>query len=180
MIRILWILAYTGAILLANIYLDSFIQLPVFGMLSIGTLFFAAVFTLRDHLHRYGLPTVFVGIGVALAVNLTYGLYANIEPRFLIASFVSILASELADTAAFQRWMHWGWHRRVLASNAISVPLDSLCFSLMAFAGTMSAYDIAQIVFADIISKYLIAALLAWVPLHAGQLRRSAAMTPAS
>lgn len=181
MSRFLWILAYVGAVLLANIFLDHFIPLPLFGLLSIGTLFFAAVFTLRDHLHRYGLGTVATGIGLALLVNIGYGLYFGIEPRFLMASFLSILVSELADTAAFQRLMHWRWRHRVLASNAISVPLDSVLFTVLAFWGSMSLFDMGQIIYADIISKFLIAALLAWLPLHTARLDAgSKALKPAA
>ncbi|MDO4905479.1 MAG: VUT family protein [Lautropia sp.] len=181
MVRLLWILAYVGSVLLANVFLDHFIPLPFFGLLSIGTLFFAAVFTLRDHLHRYGLPTVMVGIGLALVVNVAYGLYFGIESRFLMASFISILVSELADTAAFQHLMHWRWRHRVLASNAVSVPLDSTLFSLLAFGGSMSLFDIGQIIYADIISKYLIAALLAWLPFQAARLNTGGkALEPAA
>ncbi|UTA49971.1 hypothetical protein MSS93_09110 [Deinococcus radiodurans] len=48
------IVLYALSILLANITLNKFIQLPVFGLLSVGTIFFAAVFTLRDRIHRAG------------------------------------------------------------------------------------------------------------------------------
>ncbi|MDO4683211.1 MAG: VUT family protein [Lautropia sp.] len=181
MARFFWILCYVSAILLANVFLDHFIPLPFFGLLSIGTIFFAAVFTLRDHLHRYGLPTVMLGIGLALVVNVAYGVYFGIEPRFLLASFLSILVSELADTAAFQRLMHWRWRHRVLASNAISVPLDSTLFTLLAFGGSMSLFDMGQIIYADIISKYLIAALLAWLPFHTARLNAAPkALEPAA
>src|SRR5690606_11575691 len=71
--RFLWLAAYIGAVLLANVFLDAFIQLPGFGLFSVGSIFFAAVFTLRDRLHGYGLSTVFLGIGLALAVNVIYG-----------------------------------------------------------------------------------------------------------
>jgi len=164
MSRFCWLAAYVGAVLLANVFLDHFIPLPVFGLLSIGSIFFAAVFTLRDRLHGYGLFTVFLGITMAVAVNAAYGVAAGLNPRLLLASFASILLSELADTAIFQRMRRHKWHRRVIASNAVSVPLDSIAFSLLAFAGAMSAFTIAQIVFADIVGKYIIAAAIAWLP----------------
>jgi len=163
--RVLCLLAYVGAVLLANIFLDVFVALPFFGLFSIGSVFFAAVFTLRDRLHTYGLPAVYWGIALALLVNVAYGHWvAQISSRFLLASFVSILLSELADTAVFARLRRRRWQTRVLLSNAVSVPLDSAAFTLLAFAGVMSAYDIVQIVYADILGKYLIAALLAYAP----------------
>lgn|GEM_PF-768491 len=164
MFRFCWLAAYVGAVLLANVFLDHFIPLPLFGLLSIGSIFFAAVFTLRDRLHGYGLPTVFLGIAVAVAVNTAYGVMADLNPRLLLASFASILLSELADTAVFQRLRRRRWHMRVIASNAISVPLDSIAFNLLAFAGAMGVFTVAQIVFADIVGKYMIAAAIAWLP----------------
>ncbi len=162
--RCFWLAAYVGAVLLANIFLDSFIQLPAFGLFSIGSIFFAAVFTLRDRLHGYGIATVMLGIALALAVNTVFGLATGLSARFLVASFTSIILSEVADTAVFQRLRGQGWHVRVLASNAVSVPLDSTAFTLLAFAGTLGSMDLAQIVFADIAGKYLIAAGIAWLP----------------
>jgi len=165
MARFGWLAAYVLAVLCANVLLDSFIQLPGFGLFSIGSIFFAAVFTLRDRLHGYGLPTVFLGIALALLVNTLYGQWvAQIPPRFLLASFSAILLGELADTAVFERLRQHPWHVRVLSSNAVSVPLDSTAFTLLAFVGMMSTYDMLQIIFADIIGKYLIAAALAYLP----------------
>jgi len=163
--RYLWLSAYVLAVLLANVFLDNFIPLPGFGLFSIGSIFFATVFTLRDRLHRYGLPTVMSGISLALLITTVYGHWvAQIPSRFLLASFTAIALSELADTAVFERLRQHPWHVKVLSSNAVSVPLDSSAFTLLAFAGMMSVYDIAQIIFADICGKYLIAAALAFVP----------------
>ena len=53
---VIWTALYVLAILLANLTLNHFITLPGgYGLLSIGTLFFGAVFTLRDRLHMFGL-----------------------------------------------------------------------------------------------------------------------------
>lgn len=173
--RLCWLAAYVGAVLLANVFLDHFLPLPGFGLFSVGSVFFAAVFTLRDRLHSFGLPTVLVGIGLAVAVNITYGVALGVNPRFLLASFASIILGELADTAVFQRLREHGWRIRVLASNAVSVPLDSLAFTLLAFAGVMSTLAIAQIVFADMLGKYLIAAAMAWLPFLSVQARQGVA-----
>lgn len=174
MLRATWLAAYACAVLLANVYLDSFIELPWFGLFSIGSIFFAAVFTLRDRLHQYGLPTVYLAIGSAVLITTLYGQFvAQISPRFLLASFIAILVSELADTAMFQRLRHYRWHKRVLASHAVSVPLDSLAFTLLAFAGMMSSYNMLQIIYADVLGKYLIAAAVAYLPFISVRERRT-------
>ncbi|MEF2279816.1 VUT family protein [Deinococcus sp. YIM 134068] len=153
---------YAASILLANLTLNQFIPLPLFGLLSVGTIFFAAVFTLRDRIHREGgLRAVYIAIAAALIVNTLAALLTDTPWRFIGASFLAILVGELADTAVYQRLIRRSWWTRVLASNAVSVPLDSILFTLLAFWGDMSTRDIAQIIFADILAKYAIAALFA-------------------
>lgn len=161
---------YVGSILLANLTLNQFIPLPVFGLLSVGTIFFAAVFTLRDRIHRAGgLRAVYIAIASALLVNTFAALLTGTPWRFIGASFLAILVGELADTAVYQRLIQKSWWTRVLTSNAVSVPLDSVIFTLLAFWGSMSHRDIAQIIFADILAKYTIAALFALRVRHAAR-----------
>ncbi|WP_199776928.1 VUT family protein [Deinococcus sp. NW-56] len=164
---------YALSILLANLTLNQFIPLPVFGLLSVGTIFFAPVFTLRDRIHRAGgLRAVYIAIALALLVNTVAAVLTDTPWRFVGASFLAILVGELADTAVYQRLIQKSWWTRVLASNAVSVPLDSVLFTLLAFYGDMSSRDIAQIIFADILAKYAIAALFA---LRVRQVSRAAA-----
>lgn len=161
-----WTALYVGAILLANMTLNQFIPLPVFGLLSVGTLFFGAVFTLRDRLHDFGLAAVYRAIGAALVVNVVVGwVLMESEPnrmRFIVASFVAILVSELADTAIFQSLLRRTWLYRALSSNAVSIPLDTVLFNIMAFYGIMSWQEIGQIMFGDLVFKGLIATLVAF------------------
>ena len=159
--RCLLIGLYVLSILLANLTLNRFIALPLYGQLSVGTIFFAAVFTLRDRIHRHGLKAVYLAIGLALVVNALAAYFTGTPWRFIGASFLAILVGELADTGVYQRLLHRSWWVRVLSSNAVSVPLDSVLFTLLAFYGDMSWNMILQIIFADIVVKYLIAALLA-------------------
>ncbi|GGJ85839.1 VUT family protein [Deinococcus aquiradiocola] len=153
---------YVLSILLANLTLNRFIALPLYGQLSVGTIFFAAVFTLRDRIHRHGLRAVYVAIALALLVNTLAAYFTGTPWRFIGASFLAVLVGELADTGVYQRLLHRSWWVRVLSSNAVSVPLDSVVFTLLAFLGDMSWNMIFQIIFADIVVKYLIAALLAF------------------
>ncbi|WP_199188386.1 VUT family protein [Deinococcus arcticus] len=167
---LLLIALYALSILLANFTLNTFIPLPVFGLLSVGTIFFAAVFTLRDRIHRAGgLNAVYLAIGTALLVNTAFALVTDTSWRFIGASFLAILVSELADTAVYQRLIRRRWWTRVLASNALSVPLDSILFTLLAFWGDKSSNEITQIIFADIVAKFLIAALFAIRLRHAAR-----------
>ena len=45
---------YITAVLVANYTATWFIPLPVFGLVSVGTLVFGVTFTQRDRVHRFG------------------------------------------------------------------------------------------------------------------------------
>ncbi|MDG6881838.1 hypothetical protein A6A21_04825 [Phocoenobacter uteri] len=151
---------YVVSILLANITLNIFIPLPFYGMLSVGTIFFAAIFTLRDKIHFYGgLKFVYWAIFMAVIVNVIVSYWLDVPSRFIFASFLSITVSELADTAIFHRFKHRKFVMRVLSSNALSVPLDSVLFTFLAFYGILPLTEIWQIIYADIVVKYAIAML---------------------
>jgi len=77
----------------------------------------------------------------------------------VLASIAAEIVSELADTEAYQFWTdkvttRWQW-TRVLFSNAISVPLDSLVFCWLAFGlgFGMPAAEVWQIFWANVIVK---------------------------
>jgi uncharacterized PurR-regulated membrane protein YhhQ (DUF165 family) len=156
-----WTLLYVASVLFANLTLNKFIDLGAFGLLSVGTIFFAAVFTLRDKLHQFGLRVVFFAIGLAVAVNVAVAAALDTPIRFVAASLIAILVGELADTALYQRFIQWSWLTRALSSNAISIPLDTLLFTLLAFYGELSSADMAKIIWADLLFKTLIAGVLA-------------------
>lgn len=163
MLKYIWIAGYAISVLLANATLDNFIPLPVYGQLSVGTIFFAFIFTLRDRIHGYGLKYVFYAIALALIVTVTYSIYAQTPWRFIFASFLSIAVGELADTIVFQQLKQSNWLFRCLSSNLVSVPLDSALFTFLAFTGVegFSSSFMLEIIYADVVIKYLIAAVVA-------------------
>lgn len=73
--------------------------------------------------------------------------------RIILASFIAIVLAEAADTEIYQRLLQHSWLARVAASNAVSIPLDTLLFSTIAFAGVPDAPSLAQIVVGDLIFK---------------------------
>ena len=58
-------LIYIIAVLVANYTATWFIPLPIFGMVSVGTLVFGITFTQRDRVHRFGRKSVYFMIFVA-------------------------------------------------------------------------------------------------------------------
>lgn len=134
-----------------------------------GTFVFALVFTIRDLIHKrlgkeYARAVIITaaGVNVAMAlyflftVNLpaavwwenqeAYALILNLVPRITLASIVAELVSGLVDTEVYHRAMkvipekhQWA---RVLLSNGVALPIDSIVFGFVAFYGIR---DIGQI-----------------------------------
>lgn len=125
-----------------------------------GTFIFAITFTLRDLVHkRLGKEWARAAIFCAGMFNILQALYLAtmaklpspeyfalkeawgqifaVVPAITLGSIAAEIASELVDTEVY----HW-WRTRlarlpqwtsVLASNAVSLPLDSLIFGTLAF-----------------------------------------------
>lgn len=148
-----------------------------------GTFIYPITFTLRDLLHkRLGKQAARLAILLAGGINLfmagffafsarlpsdpSWGLgleFARILGpvwRIVLASIVAELASELADTEIYHLWVTRVTRRfqwlRVLSSNAVSVPLDTLIFCWGAFGGLLPADTVWSIVVANLLLKGLV------------------------
>lgn len=146
-----------------------------------GTLVYPLTFTLRDMVHKSaGIRAARFLILVAALINiLMAGLFWLIAQlpadmqvgaqaefgmvlapvwRIVFASVVAEVVSELVDTEGYRLWVEKVTHRyqwlRVLVSNSISVPLDSLIFCWLAFGGAMPTAVVWSIVLSNIIVKY--------------------------
>jgi uncharacterized PurR-regulated membrane protein YhhQ (DUF165 family) len=164
-------IAYVAVVAVSNLLVDKFIDLGAFGLLSAGTITFGITFTIRDLAHQasvragLGRRPVFLMIGVAAVVNVFVAMATDTPGRFLVASFLAILISEGIDTQIYHRLRARSWLVRVLSSNAVSVPLDSSIFTIVAFLG-VAGYDaitMVQIVQADLIFKFLVGTVLALI-----------------
>ena len=169
-------LIYIAAVLAANYTATWFIPLPVFGMVSVGTLIFGITFTQRDRVHRYGRKAVYTMIFIAAAGMLCESLFMGVEWRIITASFIAIVLSETADTEIYQKLLQRPWIQRVAGSNLVSIPLDSLLFNIIAFAGVFAPPMLVAIIFGEIVVKFTTGALAAlWKSTEAGALRKNAA-----
>jgi uncharacterized PurR-regulated membrane protein YhhQ (DUF165 family) len=164
-------IAYVAVVAVSNLLVDKFIDLGAFGLLSAGTITFGITFTIRDLAHQasvragLGRRPVFLMIGIAAVVNVFVAMATETPARFLAASFLAILISEGIDTQIYHRLRSRSWLVRVLSSNAVSVPLDSSIFTIVAFLG-VAGYDaitMVQIVQADLIFKFLVGTVLALI-----------------
>lgn len=150
---------------------------------DVGTLTYPLTFTLRDLVHKLlGRSTARTVIVAAGAINLgmagLFALAAWLPPdpqwalqrefaavltpvwRIVLASIAAELVSELVDTEAYHLWVtritpRFQW-ARVLVSNAVSIPLDSVIFCWGAFAGLYPPSTVWAIFWANVLLKGLV------------------------
>lgn len=157
---VLVIAAYIGAQMLSDV--ASLKIGVVFGLaVDMGTFIYPITFTLRDVVHKVlgkrNAQTLIIAAGVInlfMAGYLAWAARVTSDPtwglgeqfsailgpvwRIVLASIAAEVVSELIDTEVY----HWFVTRvttryqwaRVLTSNAVSIPIDTLVFSVFAFA----------------------------------------------
>jgi uncharacterized PurR-regulated membrane protein YhhQ (DUF165 family) len=152
---------YIIAVLAANYTATWFIPLPIFGMVSVGTLIFGITFTQRDRVHRYGRKAVYIMIMLAAVGMVLESLLLEVPWRIIMASFIAIVLSEAADTEIYHQLLHRSWLQRVAGSNLVSIPLDSLLFNLIAFMGVFEPAMLVAIIFGEIVTKFTTGVLAA-------------------
>jgi uncharacterized PurR-regulated membrane protein YhhQ (DUF165 family) len=162
--------SYVVCTILANYTLDSFIPVPLnipalnfTGQINVGTLFFGMIFTQRDRIHQFGRNYAYVAIALAVVANIMAAWYLQTPWRFIAVSFLALSLSELTDTEVYQRFIKRNWWTRVATSNAISIPVDSIIFTVLAFLGEAFATPnwMAQVIITDIVVKLVIGFIVA-------------------
>ncbi len=152
--------AYVAAQMMADIG-SLKIGIVVGLAVDMGTFVYPATFTLRDMVHKtlgkrnaQTLIIAAAGINLIMAAYLAWAASVPSDPswglggafssilgpvwRIVLASIVAEIVSELIDTEVY----HWFVTRvttkyqwaRVLVSNTVSIPIDSLVFTVLAFA----------------------------------------------
>jgi len=91
----------------------------------------------------------------------------SLQLRITLASILTALIAELIDTKVYQLWTAgrrawWPQWTRVAVSNSVSIPVDSLLFPIIAFAGVVGAEGLQQMFWTNIIVKAAITALVFW------------------
>jgi queuosine precursor transporter len=168
----LWLamLTYVVCTVLANYTLDSFIPVPLHipalqftGQINVGTLFFGIIFTQRDRIHQIGRKYAYWAIGLAVIANVLAALYLQTPWRYIAVGFLALSLSELTDTQVYQRFIKSSWWTRVATSNAVSVPIDSTIFTVLAFLGEAFATPawMTQVIITDILVKLVIGFIVA-------------------
>lgn len=145
---------YLAAVIAANLTAATLVPLPFGLSTTVGTLLFGATFTLRDRLHqRGGRRLVYRAIAAAAVCSALICLATGAGWRILGASVIGLVLAEAADTEIYARTAGGWWHK-VARSNAVSVPLDTALFNLLAFGGVWSWSILISVSLGDILIKY--------------------------
>lgn len=187
---------YVSAQILADITSLRILSIGGFSVDG-GTLVYPFTFTLRDMVHKVaGVSTARALIFTAAIVNLLmallflvvsalpadsmvgpqdeFAVVLNPVWRIVMASIIAEVFSELIDGEVYQSWVsryaeRWQW-ARVLTSNAISVPLDSVLFSMIAFGWVLPWPVVWSIALANIIIKFCVTIFsMPWIYLVKGE-----------
>jgi hypothetical protein len=172
--------AYVTAQVFSDIGSLKIINLVGFSI-DAGTFIYPITFTLRDLVHKTAgikaarlliLTAAFINVFMAfyfwlvahLPADLAVGPQKEFEIvlspvwRIVMASILAEVISELLDTEIYKLWTEritWRFQwSRVLASNSISVPIDSLIFSWCAFGGKMPSAVVWSIAVSNILIKF--------------------------
>jgi uncharacterized integral membrane protein (TIGR00697 family) len=91
----------------------------------------------------------------------------SLQFRIVLASIITALIAELIDTRVYHLWTRGvGMNRpqwtRVLVSNSISIPVDSVLFPLIAFLGVISADAMVQMFWTNLVVKAIVTMLAFW------------------
>jgi uncharacterized integral membrane protein (TIGR00697 family) len=178
---VLVIAAYVAAQILADV---GSLKIAWVAGLSIdgGTFIYPFTFTLRDMVHkllgRTAARTLVIAAAVINVIMAVYFALLSVLPadptwslqaafagvlapvwRIVIASIVAEVLSELLDTEVYHLWVtrvtrRYQW-ARVLVSNSLSVPLDSLVFCWAAFGGVLPNVVVWSIFWANVLVKGL-------------------------
>jgi len=154
---------YIIAVLIANYTATWFIPLPIFGKVAVGTLVFGVTFDQRDRLHHYrGRKAVYLTVAITAFLAVLESYFLKVPARIILASLIAIVVAEAADTEIYQNAIQRPWLERVIRSNAVSIPIDTIIFNCMAFAGVFSNMELVSIIFGETITKVIISGIVAF------------------
>jgi queuosine precursor transporter len=188
---ILVVAAYIAAQMMADI--GSLKIASVAGMsIDGGTFIYPFTFTLRDMVHktlgRAAARTVVIAaavINLFMALFFAFLAWLPADPswglqqafagvlapvwRIVVASIVAEVVSELLDTEIYHLWVtrvtrRYEW-TRVLVTNSVSIPLDSLIFVWLAFGGVLPLAVVWSIFWANVLVKGL-TTLVSWPAIY--------------
>ena len=175
------IAAYAAFQMMADIASLRIVMVAGFSI-DAGTFVYPFTFTLRDLVHKTAgikaaralivtcavLNFIMAGLfwltsilppDMAVGPQLEFGIVLSPVWRIVFASVIAEVVAELIDTEGYRLWVEKVTNRyqwaRVLVSNALSIPIDSLIFVWIAFGGVLPTAVVWSIFLSNVIIKGL-------------------------
>ncbi len=119
---------YLGSIVLANILVHTLGLVTVFGLtFPAGAIAIGLTFSTRDFVQeRYGKYGCWIWMLLAVVITFAF------NRQLAIASVCAFMVSELSDWAIYT-YSAGNIEKRLVLSNLVSTPIDSIIFVLLAF-----------------------------------------------
>ena len=167
--RIALVVGIVAAALLsfvANYYASTFVEVGALTF-AIGTLTFALSYTLADYIRRYhGRVATVIAVAAGATGTLAYTLvFDGGLGRIVLASLCSLVVASSVDIRIQTALLGGPIWRLVLFSNAVSLAVDTIVFTLLAFYG-VDGVGILSLIGGDYLVKMIMS--LVSVPLIYG------------
>ncbi len=155
------LLLYLSSIIVANVITAAFVPLQAGPFLiPYGTWFIGATLVLRDLIqYQYGRKTAYLAIVSALVLSAVTSKILGDTMAITIASAISFLISESADTEIYTRFKV-SFLKRVLASGIVSSFLDSSIFIVVGLSPLFSGFLPWELIPNAILGQFTIKSLM--------------------
>ena len=183
-ITVVAVVAYAMIAIMSDIFSNKTLSLGALAV-SGGMLLVPFSFVSRDLLHRlvgYKNALKFVTVtaiaNLVIAILLAFLTFLPAQDptfgeawstamgsswRIIFASFIAQLFADLSDTFVFERFTkRFGDKKtwlRCLISNVVSIPIDSVAFIVLGFAGVLPASVMLSMIATQIIGKFVISTI---------------------
>ncbi len=152
------IIAVVGAAILAfvaNYYAATFVEVGSLTF-AVGTLTFALAYTLADYIRRYhGRSATIVAVAAGALGTLAYTVaFDGGLGRIVLASLVSLVVASSVDIRLQTALLGGPIWRLVLISNGVSLLVDTVVFTLLAFYG-VEGIAIPNLIVGDYLVKVI-------------------------
>lgn len=150
----------------ANLFATTFIAIGPF-YTAVGTLTFVLSYTLYDYIRRYhGKAATLTAVAAGAIGTLAYSFaFGGGLGRIVFASLCALLVASLVDIQIQSRLLAGPIWRLVLVSNGVSLFVDTVVFTLVAFLG-VEGIPIAGLIGGDYVTKVVMS--LVSIPLIYG------------
>jgi uncharacterized PurR-regulated membrane protein YhhQ (DUF165 family) len=151
-------LIYILFVILANLTATTILD---FGFLSIslGTVIFSFIFTIKDKIQLLDKKQVYILIAVSSLISLIINILLKASIQIVFASVLAFSISNFIDALVFEK-VKKNIVTKSLVSNIFGVIFDTIIFNVLAFYNTDLQPIIFNLIITDVIIKIIFSSLI--------------------